>query len=341
MAPIQKEVSDELARISRLGFTSADGLVDTRKEFKALVSSLDLTTKNGQEAYTSLMNVAEGFHTVTEVMEEALQKTIDKFKSFAQSLREFRDNLVLGSASILTPLQKYAESKLQFEENYTKALEGDEQAQSKLTGSAQAFLEASKGYFASSSAYTQDFNSVLEKIGYGITSAEASVSVAELQLGVANTQVDLLTSIDQGIAILGGKEYFRSSGGFFGLSPKTVSDIPQMASGGLGRGLTLVGELGPELVDFNQPGRVYTADQTEGMFAPRANVSNNMSAVVAELRQVKQEIAQLRKEQQQQTGDLIVSNYDANQRNAKEVAQAVEEVNTAAQWASRNEVTIV
>lgn len=321
LAPIQSAVTTELARISKLGYTSADGLVDTRKEFKALVSSLDLTTERGRDAYTALMNVAEGFDTVMKVTEDALQKTIDKFKSFAQSLREFRDNLVLGSASILTPLQKYAESKLQFEENYTKALAGDEQAQSKLTGSAQAFLEASKGYFASSSAYTQDFNSVLEKIGYGITSAEASVSVAELQLGVANTQVDLLTSINTNIAILAG--------------------VPQLARGGLGRGLTLVGEVGPELVDFNQPGRVYTADQTAGMFAPRANVSNNMFAVVAELRQVKQEIAQLRKEQQQQTGDLIVSNYDANQRNAKEVAQAVEEVNTSTQWASRNEVTIV
>jgi predicted ribosome quality control (RQC) complex YloA/Tae2 family protein len=254
-------------------------------------------------------------------MEESLQKTIDKFKSFAQSLREFRDNLVLGKSSTLTPLQKYLESEKQFNEISAKALKGDEQAQSKFQGAAQAFLEASSLYNASSPAYTRDYNSVLEKVNLGITSAEASVSVAELQLGVANTQVDLLTSINTNIAILAG--------------------VPQMARGGLGRGLTLVGEVGPELVDFNQPGRVYTADQTAGMFAPRANVSNNMFAVVAELRQVKQEIAQLRKEQQQQTGDLIVSNYDANQRNAKEVAQAVEEVNTATQWASRNEVTIV
>jgi hypothetical protein len=51
-------------------------------------------------------------------------------------------------------------------------------------------------------------------------------------------------------------------------------DLPQsfvggFAKGGLARGgIAMVGEDGPELVDFSTPGRVYTNDQTRGMFAP-------------------------------------------------------------------------
>jgi hypothetical protein len=44
-----------------------------------------------------------------------------------------------------------------------------------------------------------------------------------------------------------------------GFSP---SPIPARASGGMAYGTTLVGERGPELVDFTQPGMVYSADRT-------------------------------------------------------------------------------
>lgn len=314
LVPVQKAVNAEMLRLSKLGYTSADGLVDTRKEFKQLVLSLDLTSESGQEAYRSLMNVQEGFIEVTQTLEDSITKTIDKFTSFADSLRSFRDSLVLGNQSILTPLQKYGEAKLQFESTYTKALAGDEDAQSKLTNSAQSFLTASKDYFASSSQYTQDFNSVLDKVGAGITEAET-------QLGLAKQQRDLLSSIDTNIATLAG--------------------VPQAATGGRVSGLTLVGERGPELVDFSYPGMVYPADQTRGMFAPKANMSNSMSQVVQELRQVKEELAQLRKEQQQQTGDLIVSNYDANNRAAETITDEVANAATLKEWQQRNKAAVI
>lgn len=38
----------------------------------------------------------------------------------------------------------------------------------------------------------------------------------------------------------------------------SAGSVPQLQQGGLGRGLTLVGEAGPELVDFRNPGRVYS-----------------------------------------------------------------------------------
>jgi hypothetical protein len=322
LAPIQLEVSTELAKLAKVGFTSADGLVDTRKEFKELVSSLDLTTESGQQAYTTLMEISEGFHTITEVAEAALKATIDKFKQFSDSLKTFRDTLVLGSSSTLTPMQKYLEAKSQFESTSAKALAGDVDAQSKFSGIAQTFLTASRDYNASSAQYSSDFNSVLDKIALGITEADAQISIAEKQLNVSNTQVGLLTTIDQNIATL-------------------VSGVPKLATGGLGHGLTTVGERGTELVDFTNPGRVYTAEQTRGMFAPQQGISGNMYQVVAELRQVKQELAQLRKEQHQQTGALITSNYDANNRTATAITEEVANTATQKEWQQRNKVAVV
>lgn len=60
-----------------------------------------------------------------------------------------------------------------------------------------------------------------------------------------------------------------SGGGLFGSLLGTLfgggfspSPIPARAAGGMAYGTTLVGERGPELVDFTQPGMVYSADRT-------------------------------------------------------------------------------
>ena len=119
-----------------------------------------------------------------------------------------------------------------------------------------------------------------------------------------------------------------------------IAGVPQAARGGRVSGLTLVGEMGPELVDFTYPGQAYPADQTRGMFAPQSSVSSNMSQVVQELRQVKQELAQLRKDQQQQTGDLIISNYDANQKASEEIATAVVSTSQETAWNTRSKSEI-
>ena len=72
---------------------------------------------------------------------------------------------------------------------------------------------------------------------------------------------------------------------FTNLLASSLGGIPGLQSGGLGRGLTLVGEAGPELVDFRRPGRVYSnedlADALSGNtggtvfnFAPVINSSD-------------------------------------------------------------------
>ena len=54
--------------------------------------------------------------------------------------------------------------------------------------------------------------------------------------------------------------------------------------------MALVGEEGPELINFSNPGQVYTARQTASM------LSGESSEVVAELKAVRSEIIMLRAE---------------------------------------------
>lgn len=56
----------------------------------------------------------------------------------------------------------------------------------------------------------------------------------------------------------------------------TIDGIPAYAKGGLAKpGWALVGEEGPELVNFDQPGRVYTAKQTQQMLAAKGPTDVN------------------------------------------------------------------
>ena len=104
------------------------------------------------------------------------------------------------------------------------------------------------------------------------------------------------------------------------------------ASGGLASGLALVGEQGPELVDFKTPGRVYSN--------PASNDLLSNADLIAEIRNLQREISQLRKDQREQTGYLIKSNYDANQLAAQQVADATKATTAANAWNMRSAVKI-
>lgn len=302
-------------------------LPKSKQAYMDLVDQADTTTEAGRSQLATLLTLAEQYDTLLESQAEAykdqidtLTESISKFRDFAKTLSDFKNSLVLSASSTATPLEKYAEAKTQFESTYALALSGDKDAMGKLTGISQTFLEMSKQVFASSDRYTQDFNTVLDKINTASISASASADVAQLQLDAINSQVSLLTSINENIALIAG--------------------VPAKAGGGLARGLTLVGEMGPELVDFTSPGRVYTADQTAGMFTPGNNMGSAIGAMVVEIQQLRQEVTALRKDQQKQTGDIIISNYDANQKAAEEITTAVVTTSEEAAWTNRSKSEI-
>lgn len=101
--------------------------------------------------------------------------------------------------------------------------------------------------------------------------------------------------------------------------------FPTFAKGGYASGDALVGEQGPELVDFNSPGRVYSANNTAAMLG-------NTAELINEIKSLRQEVAKLREEQKEQTGHLIQSNYDANAKAAEKVVEGTQDASNAAIW---------
>ena len=216
------------------GFNAATA---TRAQFRALLEAQDTTTTSGLAMYAALLNVADAFASITPAAEavadnrqelisqyeaeaSALQGTVDKFKDFAQSLRQFRDGLLTGSMSPLTPEQRYAEAGAQFDKIMRASQTGTqaerEAAYGQLQGAASTLLETSKFTNASGGAFITDFLRVQEALSSAAIGALATADVAQLQLDAANAQLAVLNSINTAV------------GGSSNLAPKT-SDISATA----------------------------------------------------------------------------------------------------------------
>jgi hypothetical protein len=275
LLPVQQAVSEEMGRLASLGVTAADGLVDTREEFKLLVQGLDLTTESGKNSFQALMQVADGFDKVTtaaeslnsarqsllnqileltstpseilantraktlaetpeelralqnyvfaledvKTAEENLTKaretevnrlkqqksttesTVNSLKNYINSLQKFRQSLLLGAASPLTPAERYTESKRQFDAILATAMgtaatpaeqRAKDLALSQLEGASSSFLEASRMFNASSPQYTNDFNLVQRALLDTESSLTAQLSVEEKSLAELEKQTGLL-----------------------------------------------------------------------------------------------------------------------------------------------------
>ncbi|WP_152561919.1 tape measure protein [Cupriavidus sp. SK-3] len=122
---------------------------ESKAAFRALMDGINLNDESGRKLYATLLGIAPAFAQLTEA-----------FDAFGKQVREFQASLDLGNLSTLTPEQQYAEARRRYEETSSAALGGDADAQSKWTQIAQAFLEASRAYYASGGQYAADYNSV-------------------------------------------------------------------------------------------------------------------------------------------------------------------------------------
>jgi hypothetical protein len=289
LIPQQQAVTKELARLADMGYTSADGLVDTREECAQLVKTLDITDPAAREVRQAFLDIQEDFIAITPVLKDAslsaeefakrvkamqmrileltgtpeqllaaqraevLAETDDRLKStqqyifaledvraaedaltkarqaeankikdqqkateglvnnlkrYVESLRKFRESLLLGSESPLTPAQRYEESRRQVTALYETAMgpattpeeiSARDAAMSQLEGSAKAFLDASKVYNASSAQYTSDFNLVQEALTKSISTFSQQLTYEEKNLVALNKQISTLETVNQSV----------------------------------------------------------------------------------------------------------------------------------------------
>lgn len=147
-------------------------------------------------------------------------------------------------------------STLSPEQKYLEAKRQFETANStNLESAEKAFIDASKAWFGGSAGFVADFAAVIAKNTQFASNSDASAAAAP----------DIWKSFQASMAAMGAAH----------------------ADGGVANGWSLVGETGPELVNFTQPGRVYTASQSREMMGGSAV---SMQATNTLLRQVLTEL---------------------------------------------------
>lgn len=92
----------------------------------------------------------------------------NKLKDAIKSIADYAQSLKLGANSPLSPEAKLREAQRQYQELLAKAKAGDADAMAKLSGASDAYLEAARNYYGSSTNYEDIFKGVqqaMEAIG--------------------------------------------------------------------------------------------------------------------------------------------------------------------------------
>jgi phage-related minor tail protein len=252
-------------------------LPTSKAQFRQMAEALDLSTKSGRDTYVAMMNLQQGFSdyeaTVGQVADaitqaaqqqaaaaqqqqdalkqtlsgnvqaaydresQALQARVDNLNSFVDALDKLQDSLNLGDLSPLSPQDKLAEAKRQYEETLAKAQGGDEGAQSDLATAAQNYLNASKGWNASSEAYADTFAKVQADLAITKASASSALDIAKQQLDEMKKSVEGILKLDDSVqsladALAAYASAFGSGNAYLGANPD-VNQAFQQDPGGM------------------------------------------------------------------------------------------------------------
>ncbi|OYO29144.1 phage tail length tape measure family protein [Janthinobacterium sp. PC23-8] len=294
---------NELLAIQRAGLASVNrALFDQVQAAKAVVTAKDALAK----AY--------------ETESTAAKTALDKSKSWVVTLNGLNASMALGAQSTLTPEQKYAEARAQFEKTLAAANAGDSTAQSGLSAAEQAFLSASQVVNASDARYVADYARVMAANDEAMRWASTQVDVAQASLDALTAQVLGLITINDSVLTVA----------------QAIANL-QVAMGvsnGLGVEFTNAPAVAVQAAMTSAPVPV-VFDATR--YSAGSNVGSD--ALVAEIRALNSrldaqtvEIKGLREDQKKQTGATIQATVESNASAAKTVVAGVEKSAKTSAW---------
>jgi phage-related minor tail protein len=277
-----------------------------------------------------------------------LESAAQRYRAFSNDIRTFRDSLLLGDLSPLTPAQRYAESRRIAEETYALALTGDQGAMSRIPQVAQDFLRASQVYNASSDAYLRDFAAVQAYLAVGATKADEAAAWAEAQAAIGNAQLSALGAINTSVlTVAQAVENLRSAGAAVLNAGGTVGDaqLKEYLSALYSQGEYMQGiealratnrtmAQGDALLGFGA-GTIEQWARANGVPVFHEGTPYVPQTGLAVLEQgervtsrggndaLQAEVQQLRADLAKAVRALIDANYDANDRGAGKVAAAI------------------
>lgn len=269
-----------------------------KSEYDSLKAQMDALEQ--QRVQLQQQAIQEQINAISEQLSAA--KTLKStWEGLDKSLGQSRYNLFAGSAN-LDAENRLGTVQAEFRRLSGLALGGDSDAAGQLAGVGNSLLDLVKQTAGTEEEYLDAFWAVNAQLKAAQEAAGAQVSAADKQLEALQGQLDVqnaalkqlqgqsatLEEIEKQIAEL--KPLLDAAGDKAG--------VKAFARGGLALpGWSLVGEEGPELVNFSQPGRVYTAADTAALFrsvTPRA--ADTDSGSDAEVKALRREVYQLRRD---------------------------------------------
>ena len=267
-----------------------------KSEYDSLKAQMDALEQ--QRVQLQQQAIQEQINAINEQINTA--KTLKStWEGLDKSLGQSRYNLFAGSAN-LDAENRLGTVQAEFRRLSGLALGGDSDAAGQLAGVGNSLLDLVKQTAGTEEEYLDAFWAVNAQLKSAQDAAGAQVSAADKELEALQGQLDVqnaalaelqgqsatLEEIEKQIAEL--KPLLGAAGDKAG--------VKAFARGGLAMpGWSLVGEEGPELVNFSQPGRVYTAADTAALFrsaTPRATNTGSRE----EIKALRQDIYQLRRD---------------------------------------------
>ena len=294
------EGSAQVAELLKLhaAETAKDAQDAAKSEYDSLKAQMDALEQ--QRVQLQQQAIQEQINAINEQINAA--KTLKStWEGLDKSLGQSRYNLFAGSAN-LNVENRLGVTQAEFRRLSGLALGGDSDAAGQLAGVGTSLLDLVKQAAGTEEEYLDAFWAVNAQLKSAQDAAGAQVSAADKELEALQGQLDVqnaalaelqgqsatLEEIEKQIADL--KPLLDAAG--------QKAGVKAFARGGLAMpGWSLVGEEGPELVNFSQPGRVYTAADTAALFrsaTPRAAGTDSGSD--AEVKALRREVYQLRRD---------------------------------------------
>lgn len=306
----------------------------TSKEQAAAQAALDYTAALQQYSVSSSKAVSQ------------LGRLREETVAYYQSQKQLADGMSSGAATLRQTIADYNFSQLssadqarelqeRFNTAYSLALNTTGETLmgygQQLNDLVNPLLQTAQESGMSSTEYSALVSTVLAR-GEAVAQRLDDLAPKDYQaesLGLLGSIDSVLASLDAGAksadqlivdALNASKDASRA--GFAAVvAALTGAAIPAFASGGYyGGGVALVGEKGPELINFSHPGQIYTAEQTASLLSPKqalagsgAGMANAFAAMARQIEALSKEVTALRLENRQ-FGTAIATNTGKSAR---------------------------
>ena len=304
IADERKDLAQQLAEITK---SEAELLAIQR----ASIADVNKALFDQVQAAKAVVSAKDALASAYDREASAAKTALDRSKAWVTTLNGLNPNLMLGNQSTLTPEQKYAEARAQFEKTLAAANAGDTTAQSGLSAAEQAFLTASQVVNASDAKYAADYARVIAANQEAAKWASQQVDLQQASYDALEAQVkSLITINDSVLTVAQAIANLQTAMGVTDSMGVKFTNAPAV---------TAMGVAAAPAIDFGR----YQAGSNAGS-----------DALVAEVKALRAEVAGLRADQAKQTGAMIQSNEQANAKAAEKVVSGVEKSAQASAWNS-------